>query len=253
MNHATPTLARMPQAEKTPPPTDTTHADPFAWDPDPLVLVSRRPRILYFPRVLAQREATDRDYQQWREPGSTALHRQEEQMAVGAGVTFLGCYTTSWADLETARGHATAVPNSVKMILVEPFTRAHDLIARNNRDPSSGRLIPTGVQAVYHRILRHHQREAQDGRCGALNPWATQDGFDAPELQMLRLSEVFSQRTEAGQHAHATVTTTIKYLRRNPHESVTPLGALHDYAIRSRAGAAVLEECRRWAVAKKIG
>lgn len=247
----------MPQAEKTPPPNDTeTARDPFAWDPDPLVLVSRRPRILYFPKVLAQREATDADYKRWRADDSTALSRHEEQMAVGAGVTFLGCYTTSWADLDKRPGHASPVPDVAKMLLVEPFTRARDLITgdRANKDPATGRLLPARVHAIYLRILRHHQREALDGRVG-LNPWETPDGFDAPEMTLLRLSEVFTQRTDAGQHACATVTSTIRHLRRNPHETVTPLGALHDYAVRARGGgaSAILEECRRWAVAKKIG
>lgn len=242
----------MPPSRETP--TDTTPpADPFAWDPDPLVLVSRRPRILYFPRVLATRDATEDDYKRWRSDSSTTAQRQEEQMAVGAGVTFLGTHTTSWADLATRPGHAPAVPDPARMILVEPFTRVRDLITRaENKDPASGRLLPHKAHAIYLRILRHLQREAKDGRAG-VNPWETVDGFDAPDLTLLRLSEVFSQRTDAGQQAHATVTATIRHLRRDRHEVLTPLGALHDYAVRNRAGGAILEECRRWAVAKKVG
>ncbi len=244
----------MPQAEKTPPPNDQTSADPFAWDPDPLVLVSRRPRIIYFPKSLAMREATDADRRAWRTDTSTSVQRQEEQMSFGAGVTFLGAYTTSWADLDARPGQAPATPDPRKMLLVEPFTRVRDLITRQeNKDPATGRLIPARVHAVYLRILEHHRHEAEEGRAGAINPWAPANGFDAPELALLRLSEVFLQRTEAGQHAHSTVLTTIKHLRRDRHEVLTPLGALHDHAIRHRSGAAVVEECRRWAVQKKVG
>lgn len=238
----------MPQAEKN---RDAADSDPFRWDPDPLVLVSRRPRILYFPRVLASRDPTDADYAAWRSPDSTTLRRQEEQLAVGAGVTFLGTYTTSWAELQTRPGHASQVPDPAKMILVEPFTRARDAVdVRANKDPSTGRLIPARVNAIYLRILAHHQREAQ---AAEVNPWETRDGFDAPELMLVRLSEVFTQRTDAGQQAHATVTATIRHLRRDRHEVLTPLGALHDYAVRARSGGAILEECRRWATAKKVG
>lgn len=250
-----PTLARMPLVEKNPTPTDTAPADPFAWDPDPLVLVSRRARILYFPKVLATRDATEKERAQWRGEESSSVRRQEEQISVNAGVTFLGCYTTSWADLDTAQGNARGVPDPSKMILVEPFTRARDLITgdRSNRDQATGRLLPARVQAIYRRIFEYHRAEAEAGRTGARNPWETENGFDGPEMQLIRLSDVFAQRTEAGQQAHATITATIPHLRRNPHESVTPVGALHDYAIRHRGGRSILDACRTWAVRKKIG
>ena len=246
----------MPLVEKNPPPTDSAPADPFAWDPDPLVLVSRRARILYFPKVLATRDATDADYQRWHADTATIASRQEEQLAVGAGVTFLGTWTTSWNDLHTTRGHATSIPDPSKMLLVEPFSRVRDAITRReNKDPATGRLLPHRVAAIYARIVRHLQREAADERAGVLNPWEVQDGFDGPELALVRLSEMFTQRTEAGQQAHATVTSTIRHLRRDRHEVLTPLGALHDYAVRGKGGgaSAILEECRRWAAVKKIG
>jgi hypothetical protein len=245
--------------EKTSPKADDPATDdrgPFWWDPDPLVLVSRRPRILYFPKVLASRDPTPRDYEAWRSQESTTLRRQEEQLAVGAGVTFLGTYTTSWADLETRPGHATRTPDPAKMLLVEPFSRARDAIASQaNKDPATGRLIPAKVNAIYRRILAHLRKEAEDGRAGTVNPWEPMDGFDAPELMLVRLSEMFTQRTDAGQQAHATTFATIRHLRRNPHEAVTPLGALHDYAIRHVSGGAraIVDECRRWATAKKVG
>lgn len=247
----------MPLVEKNPPPSDTTPADPFAWDPDPTVLVSRRARILYFPKVLASREATDAERSAWRSQESTIILRGEEQLAVGPGVTFLGTWTTSWADRHTMKGHASATPDASKMLLVEPFTRVRDLIVnrRENKDPASGRLLPHRVQAIYARIIAHLQREARDGRCGAMNPWETADGFDAPELMLVRLSEVFTQKTEAGQQAAATVLATIPHLRADRHETLTPLGALHDYAVRSRGGGAtsILEACRQWATRKKVG
>ena len=244
----------MPLVEKNPP--AEAPADPFAWDPDPVVLVSRRPRILYFPHVLLEREATADELKRWSadDEQNTPTRRRDEQFGIQAGVTFLGTYTTSWADMETRFGQASSGPaHGARMLLVEPFVRGRESIVNNreNRDASTGRLIPARVNAIYMRILRYHRE--QKPASGALDMWTPGDGFDAPELQLVRLSEVFSQKTEAGQQANATIMATIKHLRRDPHEVVTPLGALHDYAIRHRQGMNIVEECRKWAVAKKVG
>lgn len=85
----------MPLVEKSPP--DEVPTDPFAWDPDPVVLVSRRPRILYFPHVLLQRDATPEEVRRWAGANdeNTAGRRRDEQMFVQAGVTFLGTMMTS--------------------------------------------------------------------------------------------------------------------------------------------------------------
>ena len=82
--------------------------------------------------------------------------------------------------------------------------------------------------------------------------------LDLTELQqklnaaLLKLSEVFRQNTAAGRDAHVSVVNAIPHLRRTP-EVLAPLGALHDYAVRDRAGAGIMMACRQWAQRKKVG
>lgn len=227
--------------------------DLFAWDPDPVVVVSRRPRVLYFPPDLLLREATDADVRKWKgdEPGWSAT--LNKQIAIGAGVTFLGAYTTSWAYLATPMGTAPkGPPPPEKCVLVEPYTFASATMRQRgsgNVDPETGRLIPAKVNAALRRVLAYHEQHA--------NPhlFSASDAYDSPELMLLPLSEVFTQRTERGQQAHTTVLTTIPHLRANRHEVMTPLGALHDYALKfkTRSGEPIVTACRAWAARKKIG
>jgi hypothetical protein len=68
---------------------------------------------------------------------------------------------------------------------------------------------------------------------------------------LVRLSDVLRQRGDNGQHAHAIATTSVAFLRRT-QDVIAHLGALHDYAIRDRAGGAILGACRQWAQRKKV-
>lgn len=232
--------------------TDTDQEpDLFAWDPDPVVVVSRRPRVLYFPPDLLLREPSEKDIAKWTSDEWSST--QNKQIAVGAGVTFLGTFTSSWAYLSTAVGHAPkGPPPPEKCILVEPYTFASATMRQRgsgNVDPETGRLIPSRVHAALRRVMDFQERH--------VNPhlFATTDGFDAPEVMLLPLSEVFTQRTERGHQAHNAVLTAIPHLRANRHEVMTPLGALHDYAMKykNRAGEPIVNACRAWAARKKIG
>lgn len=235
-------------ADDTP---EAPRADLFAWDPDPVVVVSRRPRVLYFPPDLLSREPTEADVALWTSDRWSST--QNKMLAIGAGVTFLGCYTSSWAYLSTTMGHAPkGPPPPDKCILVQPYTFASSVLTSRtsgNVDPETGRLIPARVNAALRRVIDYHQQHE--------NPhlFRATDGYDAPELMLLPLSEVFSQRTERGQQAHTTVLTTIPHLRAVRHDVMTPLGALHDYALKhkTRAGEPIVAACRAWAARKKIG
>lgn len=240
---------------------DTTEPpfDPWAWDPDPVVVVSRRPRVLYFPPDLLLREPTEADVKRWTSANGSGggdiawSSTLNKQLALGAGVTFLGAYTSSWAYHTTAPGHAPkGPPPPDKMLLVQPYTFASATMSApgsGNVDPETRRLLPHRVHAALRRVLDYHEKHASPHLFRAL------DGHDAPEVMVLPLSEVFSQRTERGQQAHTTVLVTIPHLRANRHEVMTPLGALHDYAIKfkTRAGDPIVTACRQWAARKKIG
>lgn len=255
----------MAATAKTLPTPDTDDRDPFAWDPDPIVLVSKRPRRLYFPRLLIDRDATPEEIKAWTTPpdplpnGATrpGPHlpsvRQDQWIVAQAGVTFLGTYSTSWADLATVQGHATAIPNMQRAILAQPVTQAQAAIINNpaNKDHATGRMRPDKVRAIFERVFRYLREHRHPS---APDLWTSADGYDAPEMMLLPLSELFTQRTEAGQHAHAMVVKAIPHLRRVVHETVAPLGVLHDYAIRSRSGgaSAILSQCRAMAAKWKL-
>lgn len=240
----------MAAAEKTAPPVDH-----FAWDADPLVLVSRHNRVLPFPAALLRGEMTDEQVRRHFDPPrdiSMAGNRDEKTLALIAGVNFLGARTTSWAYLKTIpQGAPTGAPDQNSMVTVWPYCTGHDVVTQRggaNWDRDAGKVRPTGIHATLLRILefsRKHQRP------GEPNLWETVDGFDAPELTLIRLSEVFRQKGDNGQHASTTTTTSIAYLRRTT-DVIAHVGALHDYAIRDRAGGAVLAACRQWAQRKKV-
>lgn len=248
----------MTAAEKMTPPApqgDDPPPDPFAWESDPTVLVSRRSRILMFPQALVERTPSAAEVAAWYAPDAGAHRTRSEQMlSIHAGVTFLGAYTTSWDYLHTTPGHApTGAPRPDKCLLVRPMTKVELTDPRSgNVDPETRRLIPAKVRAILHRIVGYLKDQKLSG---AHDLFTAPDGFDAPELMLLPLSEVIEQRTERGQQAHAMVINTIPHLRRDPQHVATPLGALHDYALRARhnRGAAIVAACRTWAARRKIG
>lgn len=230
--------------------------DPFAWEPDPVVLVSRRPRSIVFPADLLRGEPTAEQVKRWNTPPTDigqAAHRTDAMMAILPGVNFLGTFTSSWL-LRTHDGRMApqGPPPPDKCAVFYPSSpNGRDLIdgqRSGNRDRETGRLRPDKVRAIVDRVLKYcrEHRAPTD-----LDLWSTMDGFDAPELQALRLSELFRQNSQEAAHAHASVTAAIPHLRRT-QEHAAVLGALHDYALRDRAGSAILAACRRWWTAKKL-
>lgn len=245
----------MPLEREKPPPTDL-HADPFAWDRDPMVVVSRRHRVIMYPAALLTREMTADEVAAHFAPPTTPndVHQRDEKMlALYAGVNFLGAHTSVWHYQKHAeRNMPQGAPPESALKLVWPFTTGHAVVSdvrSGNVDRDTNRLRPDRVRAVLERIVAFSKahRHPQDA-----DLWSASDGFDAPELQVLRLSELFDRRTQAANHAAATASISIKHHRRTP-ESATLIGALHDYAIRDRQGSALLAECRRWWNDKKLG
>jgi hypothetical protein len=240
-------MAKTPTADD---PT-TPPADPFAWDPDPTVLVSRRSRRFYVPRVLFERDATEAERATWKSRDSLASQRGDSHVVAQAGLTFLGTLMTSWRDW-TAHSSAqvSQVPDMSRAVLLQPISQAQETIRGDMRhkDRATGRLIPSHVRAIFERVFGYVQEVHAD-------LWRPMDHDDAPEMLILPLSEVFSQRTDRGQQANAIITAAIPVLRRVQHETVTPVCALHDYAIRARGGgaAAILAACKAKGAKWKIG
>jgi hypothetical protein len=238
-------------ADKPAAPADAR--DPFAWDPDPTVLVSKRSRRFMVPKSLFERAATDRDRKMWHLEASDGHRRPDEAwLTIHAGVTFLGTLSTSWRDLQAAGpGQCSAMPDMSRAVLAQPVSQAQQTIVNTyaNKDPATGRLLPPAVFAIFARVVEYLRDEQQPGL------WRTDDAFDAPEMMLLPLSEVFSQRTNAGQQANAMVTAAIPVLRRSLHETITPLGVLHDYAIRHRGGgaAAIASLCKAKSAKWQLG
>lgn len=242
------TLAVMAAKDTTPPSDPLINVDPFAWSPDPLVVVSRRPRIVYFPEVLLTRGATDAERKAWAAEGATSQTRGEVQLALNAGVTFLGEFTSAWAYLGTTPGHAPAgAPEEAKRLIVMPYTNGASLLNHpGNKDRERQRLRPDRVREAMARILAYMQT-TPDARL-----FEAADGYDAPELQVLNLSAIFRQRDEASQQAHATILSAVPHTRNYVRETRIHIGALHDYAIRDRAARPILDACRTWAAKKKV-
>lgn len=250
----TPTLAAMPLVEKTttPPPMPPPTADD-AWDPDPIVLVSRRDRSLYFPGALLRGDPSSEQIKVWTNPQGRVGERDERFLKLTAGVNFLGTLTSSWLyrtfDGRTAPQGPPAVD---KCILLYPDTNGRDALTSprgGHIDRETGRLIPARVKATIGRVLDYHRKHMS---AGDDDLWTTPDGFDAPELVLMPLSQIFAQASPEAAGAHTTTVQSIRFLRRTPAVAAT-LGALHDYAVRSRAGAAIVGECRQWWTRKKLG
>lgn len=244
----------MPPAEKTQHrDPDQTPADPFAWDPDPLVLVSRRNRALYFPGALLRGEATPEQVKAWTNPEALSTSRDEKHLALFAGVNFLGAFTSSWLYRQhDGRSAPQGAPPLDMRVLLFPDTNGRDVLMRPSTgivDRDTNRLRPDKIRETIGRVLDYHRKHLSHGDD---NLWAADDGFEAPELVLMSLSQVFSQAGPAAADAHTTAVQSIRFLRRT-RESAAIIGALHDYAIRSRSGAAIVAECRQWWARKKLG
>lgn len=250
-----PSLPSMPLVPEKSPTPDNALSDPFEWDRDPLVLVSRRNRVLMFPGALLSREPTPDEVKRWNNygPEMRTGDRDEKMLALQAGVNFLGAYTSSWAYRSVAdvRGAPQGAPQPHLMTLLWPYTNGREAVVgplSGNIDRETQRVRPDRVRAVLQRVVdycRAHRAPTD------VDLWTTPDGYDAPELQLIPLSEVFSQKGDGAQ-AHVTAFNSIRHLRATKDTTAT-LGGLHDYAVRIRSGQAIMTECRRWWAAKKLG
>lgn len=215
-------------------PSDTPAAPPsFAWDRDPVVVVSRRPRNVAFPGGLVHRDPTPAEIKAWRDP--TSRGAAEHRLTLGAGVNFLGALTSSWA-LRGVPGPGQAprsAPPEQDLMVITPDTTASALLRGPGFiDRDSRRVVPALVHAALVRVLDWLRAEEKHlESTSGIQPllFTADDGFDpmGPEVAVMPLSEVFSQRTDRGRYAFAATLASLKWAKHGSH-----LGALHDYACR---------------------
>lgn len=224
-------------------------APSFAWTRDPLVLVSRRIRDIAFPGALLVRDPTPADLARWRDPNSRTSNVAEHKVRVLAGVTFLGAYTSAWA-LRAVPGPGQAprsapAPDSLLIVQPDSRTAAGILSGGQFMDRDSRRVDPAKVHAAWLRVFRW--METEDARTDLpagddglrLRLFSPADGHDAPEMAIMRLSEVLTMTTEAGRHAFPATMNACRWHKDGPN-----LGALHDYAVRTPASWPLVTEIR---------
>ena len=224
---------------------------PVAWDRDPIVVASRRARVLYFPAKLLLAEVTEVDLAKWSHKDSTGMERGDASVRIEAGVTFIGAFTTQWA-LRTVTSTAQAPKSSPPFdacTLLWPSSTTDNTIkkAAAFRVPGTSDVSPAAVNAGWLRVFaylrKQEERVLADTGAPSLALFTALDGFDAPEVIVTRLSDILGQRTEAGQHAHPHLANAIAYSKNGRH-----LGALHDYAVRHPGAWSIVESCRAQAV-----
>lgn len=225
--------------------------DHRAWDPDPVVVVSRRNRILHYPGALLRGDVSAEQRARWFAmpdefaAASPALLRNQDprDLELNYGVTFLGTFTSCWKyRAADDRNIPRSAPPEGDRVLVEPASRHGRPLMTTAafRDPDTGDRIPALVAAAWARVLAH----LRDERGEAHRLFVPGEAYDAPEIAVLPLSEVLRQTTEAGRLAYPTVLDAAERCKDLAH-----LGALHDYAVRERSAAAITAACRRRAQA----
>jgi hypothetical protein len=218
----------------------------FEWTRDPVVLVSRRPRNIAFPGGLIHREPTAADLKAWRDPNARNVI-SEHKLTLWAGVNFLGALTSAWA-LRSVPGPGQAPrspPADGDMMVVTPDTTASALLRGPAFvDRETRRVVPARVHAALLRVvewLRGEEKHLERERGVQPLLFTADDGFDpeGPEVALLPLSEVFSQRTDRGRYAYAAAKAGIKWAKSGAH-----LGALHDYACRDPSAWLLAQDAR---------
>ena len=219
--------------------------DPWEWQSNPTVLVSKRGRRVQFPRALLSSEATAEQMAKWLAPESTSIERNEATLTILAGVTFLAAWTSSFA-LRSISGAGQAPQGPLAtalMILVSPPS-AQVVDAKGFKDRETGRPHPGNQHAAWLRVIAYlRARGKLLAEAGDFDMWTTDDGAEGPELQTLPLQDLLLRKTEAGRVAEAATLAAIPWCRAGDH-----LGALHDYAIRHSASSAIATSCRARAI-----
>lgn len=222
---------------------------PDGWDPNPIVLVSKRIRIFSFPQDLLLGPVDAEIRKAWRKPESRAGDRGEISVTINAGVTFLGNRTSAWALRKiddpgraprTASGEPVAPPDNDCVILYPDMSARDVLRGQEFRLPETDQLRSGKIHDAMLRVLSYWQEiDAEVVAKGKPGLWKSNHGYDAPELILCRLNELLHQNTPLGQKAYSHVRGSIRTYRETRH-----LGALHDYAVRAPASWVLVEDCR---------
>ena len=222
-----------------------------AWDRDPVVVASRRPRVMYFPGKVLLGDPTPADLKRWSGGDSTGMDRGDVAVRIEAGITFLGAFTTQWA----LRGVASmaqapkSAPGHDLCSVLWPTGGADNTIrnAQAFKVPDTKEMNPAAVNAAWLRVFRYlrdqEKRVLAESGEPSLALFTTLDGFDAPEIVITKLSDILGQKTQEGQWAHPHLSNAIAYAKNGRH-----LGALHDYAVRTPGAWSIVESCRAQAV-----
>lgn len=219
----------------------------FAWEADPVVLVSARTRNVAFPQQTILRDFSEEQVRKMAVlPGRDLI---EKTLTIFGGVTFLGNLTTTWSLMTvTSPSHAPtdAPPPDVCRVVAPMSSLSSDAFKHavfvDKADP--GKPIPALVAAGWRRVLTYLRTQEmvlseQDVPPSCLL-FTRQDGAIAPELLVCRLSEVLSQNTAEGRAGYSYINRNIRHMKNAAH-----LGALHDYAVRNYSAWSIVEDCRR--------
>lgn len=221
-----------------------------AWDPNPLVVVSRRTRNLVFPAAVLQREPTKEDMIKWYGPTSKAEDRDDKIVTVQAGITFLGTLTTAWTLKEITKSSDAPkddkgrplAPAPQTTLQVSPENTARNIFALPMfRDKATQALLCGEVSKAWMRVFKHLQARDEDlVLAGQLGLFTTSGGFDAPEIMLLPLRDVLEHKTDLGQQGFGMTLNAIP-----THRNATHLGALHDHACHYPQSWQIVEAARR--------
>mgnify|MGYP003654407926 CR=1 FL=1 len=214
--------------------------DPWEWQSNPTVLVSKRLRRVQFPRALLAGEASAEQMAKWLAPECLSTDRNEVTLNILAGVTFLSTWTSAWA-LRSIGGASQApkgAPAESAMVLVAPSSTSQEV--KGFKDRETGLPHPANQHAAWLRAIAYlRARGKLLAEAGDFDMWTADDGAEGPEVQTLPLLDLLQRKTEAGRVAEAATLAAIPWCKDSGH-----LGALHDYAIRHSASAGIAIACR---------
>lgn len=216
------------------------------WDPDPEVVCSRRTRDLSVPAALLMREATKAELERWASPEDMSMVARVT-VRLNAGANFLGAGVTQWLYRGlTSYSQVKGTPGPESVVALWPKSSEDNTISSAPRfkGRDSNAVDPEKVCAAWKRVLAYLEAQEKqslerDGHA-PLTLFTPLAGYDAPELVVCRVSELFSLRTVDGQHAQPHVMGSIKWAKDGRH-----LGALHDYALRHPGGGPIALACQQ--------